>query len=104
MNSQKGRWVPQNPESTATGYRICRLMTPNARWTTPARDGILDKLELYPEAQFMNEVLGVPCDFGVVPITEEKIYACCEEYALIDLDNPSSRDCCSDLFMCVYWA
>ena len=104
MNSQKGRWVPQKPDSTATGYRICRLMTPTARWKTDAKDGILDKYALYPEAQFMNEVLGVPWDFGVVPITEEKIYACCEDYDLLDLENPPPWIGGSHTFMAIDWA
>jgi len=104
MNARKGRWVPQNPDSTATGYRICRLMTPTARWTTPALDGILDKYKEYPEARFMNEVLGVPWDLGVVPITEEEVYACCEEYDLLDLENPPAWIGGSDTFMAIDWA
>ena len=104
MNAQKGRWVPQNPDSTAPGYRICRLMTPTARWTTSAQDGILDKFKVYPETQFMNEVLGLPWDVGVVPITEEEVYACCEDYEFLDFENPPAWIAGKDTFMSLDWA
>ena len=104
MVAKHGRWVKQNPESTSPGYRICRLMTPTARWLTPAKDGILDKYLVYPEAQFMNEVLGLPWDVGIVPITEEEVYACCEDYELLDFDNPPAWISGKDTFMAIDWA
>jgi len=83
-----GKWVAQRPESRLTGFRICRLMTPNATWRTPANDGILDKYESYPVAKFYNEVLGLPYDQGSLPITEEEILANCNDHDFLDADNP----------------
>ncbi|MCH7819762.1 MAG: phage terminase large subunit family protein [Candidatus Marinimicrobia bacterium] len=104
MIAANGRWIPQNPESTSPGYRICRLMTPTARWLTPAKDGILDKYLVYPEAQFMNEVLGLPWDVGVVPITAEEVYACCDDYDLLELENPPRWIPGKETFLAIDWA
>lgn len=87
MISSDGRWVPQNPASKKTGYRICRLMTPNCVWRSEAHDGVLDKFDSYPEAQFFQEVLGLPFDRGNLPITEDEIYANCGDYSFLSFDR-----------------
>jgi len=87
LNRINGEWIAQNPSSTSKGYRITRLMTPNARWHTPAGDGILDKLKLYPVNLFYNEVLGLPYDSGSFVILEEEIYQWCCNYEFIDPNN-----------------
>jgi hypothetical protein len=83
-----GRWVAQNPDSEWDGYRICRLMTPNCAWRTKSRTGVLDKYEIYPEAKFYQEVLGLPLDQGTQPISEQEVYANCGDTQFIDVNNP----------------
>ena len=87
MQAMNGRWVAQRPASKKIGYRICRLMTPTCTWRTEAHDGILDKFEIYSEPQFYNEVLGLPFDQGVMPISEAEIYANCSEEDFVDANN-----------------
>lgn len=78
MNARHGKWVAMNPDSGKyPGFRISRLMTPNCRWHTPARDGVIDKYYDYTEAQFVNEVLGLPEGAGVQPVTEDELRANC---------------------------
>ena len=88
MDPNDGRWDAQNPDSAWDGYRICRLMTPNCAWRTKSRTGVLDKYEIYPEAKFYQEVLGLPFDQGTQPISEQEIYANCGDTEFIDVINP----------------
>ncbi|NQV14251.1 hypothetical protein HQ531_02250 [bacterium] len=104
MEARHGKWVPMNPDSKLAGYRICRLMTPTCTWRTPANDGVLDKLDTYPEAAFYQEVLGLPYDSGVLPITEEEVYACCDDRDFIDPMNPRSGLTAHPLFAAIDWA
>ncbi|MBT7617988.1 MAG: hypothetical protein HN590_11960 [Calditrichaeota bacterium] len=104
MEAQNGTWVAMNPESKLAGFRISRLMTPTCTWRTPANDGVLDKLETYSESSFYQEVLGLPYDAGNLPITEEEVYACCEDYEFIDPSklNPGFQS--QLLFAGIDWA
>lgn len=91
MNPMNGRWVAQNPNSQYPGFRICRLMTPTCRWRTDAQDGILDKYDganAYPEYRYLNEVLGLPAETGIAPITSEILYKCAGDFDMIDPENP----------------
>lgn len=78
MDAKDGRWVSFNEDGNYPGFRICRLMTPTCRWRSEARDGVLDKAEDYPKAQFVNEVLGIPEGSGVYPIDEKTLYSNCD--------------------------
>jgi hypothetical protein len=104
MDPQNGQWVSMNPNSELAGFRICRLMTPTCTWRTPANDGVLDKLETYSESAFYQEVLGIPYDVGILPITEEEVYACCEDTEFIDPFNPETHLLQQNLFASIDWA
>ena len=78
----KGQWVATNPQGKFPGYRVVRMMMPWARWRTDNNDGILDRLDEYSDRRFMNEVVGLPFETGDMPITEQDIKACCEDYQL----------------------
>lgn len=69
-----GTWISHNPKGRYDGYRVVRMMMPWSRWRTPMDDGILDRLDKWPERQFMNEVMGLSFDFGTMPITDKMIY------------------------------
>ncbi|MBT4419748.1 MAG: hypothetical protein HOC81_06025, partial [Candidatus Marinimicrobia bacterium] len=73
-------------------------------WRTPANDGVLDKLETYSESTFYQEVLGIPYDTGNLPITEEEIYACCDDYDFIDPFKPPPHLDKQILFASIDWA
>jgi hypothetical protein len=104
MEARNGAWVAMNPDSKLAGYRISRLMTPACTWRTPANDGVLDKLDTYPEAAFCQEVLGLPFDSGNLPITEEEVFACCDERDFIDPFNPGQNLLIRPLFAVIDWA
>jgi len=87
LDRNRGQWIAQIPSSLSVGYRITRLMTPNCRWNTPAKDGILDKLETYSGQLFHNEVLGLPFDSGAFIISESEIYSWCTKENFLDPNN-----------------
>lgn len=104
MNPGRGQWAAMSPDAKYDGFRICRLMTPTCRWFTEAQDGILDKLRDYALYQFKNEVLGMPEDTGVVPITTEEVRQCCGEYSMIDPHNPPDWVRSVNVAMTIDWA
>jgi hypothetical protein len=67
-----GQWVRMNRDGDWEGFRIPQLMVP---WV-PFEE-IKQKQRDYSTAKFHNEVLGLPYDSGVKPITEAQIRACC---------------------------
>jgi len=104
MDPTRGKWIAKNPSSVVAGFRICRLMTPACRWTTASGGGILDKLKTYSEARFYNEVLGLPFDIGVLPISEPELRACCQDEPMLTPDNVPEWVFGKELFMAVDWA
>lgn len=82
-----GEWVATNPHGRFPGYRVVRLMMPWARWRSENDDGILDRLETWPERRFMNEVMGLPFDGGLQPVTEADVRTCCADYALPETED-----------------
>ncbi|MBT7094432.1 MAG: hypothetical protein HN936_14385 [Bacteroidetes bacterium] len=104
IKASEGRWVAQNPKSKKKGFRICRLMTPNCVWRSPAFDGVLDKYETYPEAQFYQEVLGLPFDSGTLPITADEIYANCADYSFLSFDRLGEHRQRGEIFGAIDWA
>ena len=104
MNAAHGKWIPQKPDSTKPGFRICRLMTPTCTWRTDGHDGILDRYYEYSEAQFHQEVLGLPFDHGSIPVTEKQIYSNCEDYDFIDIENVSDYIRSQVTFGAIDWA
>jgi len=83
------KWAAMNPmrednadKVTFEGYRIPQIMVPWVDW-----DEVLQALEQYPRAQFMNEKLGMSYDSGVRPITKGQLKACCKaEIRLGDIE------------------
>jgi hypothetical protein len=73
------RWVEMNPGAEIEGLRICRLMVPwfaknPLKWLE-----ILNAMERYPRAQFMNEVLSLSFDSGTKPLTRLQVIAACDK-------------------------
>ena len=72
------QWVAMNPGADWEGFRICRLMVP---WFTKNPEKwaeILSAYELYPRAQFFNEVLALSYDSGTKPITRSEVIRACD--------------------------
>ena len=99
-----GRWIAQNPNSAQYGYRISRLMDPNAAWHNSQGSGILDLYDEYSVPQFLNNVMGLPAETGVTVLSEAEVLACCGDYEFIDPKDAKSIGMCNDLIMAVDWA
>ncbi len=100
----RGEWVATRPDAKLDGYRICRLMTPTCTWHTKANNGVLDHEKTLPAHLFANEVLGLPFDLGSKPITEEELYACCEDNPMMDPLNLSDYEKQRYLVGAIDWA
>ncbi len=104
MDARQGKWIPQNLDSDIQGFRICRLMTPTCTWRTKGLDGVLNRYYQYSEAQFHQEVLGIPFDHGSMPVTEKEIYSNCEDYDFVDIENISDYIRSEMTFGAIDWA
>jgi hypothetical protein len=109
-NSQ---WVAANPtprysdgralEIPFQGFRIPQLIYPNVDWKT-----LINNYNQYPRQQFFNEVLGLPYDSGLRPLTKKQIQEWCDPEASIT-DGPFpknlkwARGAISDTFLGVDW-
>jgi len=84
------KWASMNPvrannedKVTFDGYRIPQIMVPWVDW-----DEVVEALEQYPRAQFMNEKLGMSYDSGIRPITKAQLQKCCkEDIRLTDIET-----------------
>ena len=79
-----GQWVQMNDGGNWEGFRIPQLMVP---WVSFAE--IQQKQKDYSTAKFHNEVLGLPYDSGVKPLTEAQLRACCTYGPLVQ--DPGDR-------------
>lgn len=77
-----GQWVRMNSRGNWEGFSIPQLMVPWLAYTE-----IIQKLKDYSTAKFYNEVLGLPYDSGVKPVTEAMLRAICTAGAM--LQDPS---------------
>lgn len=82
------QWVEMNPGAQIEGLRVCRLMVPWFAKDPKKWKEILQALERYPTAQFMNEVMALSYDSGSKPLTRlELMQACDDKYRLDDEDG-----------------
>jgi len=79
---EKAHWAAMNPTPNAQipylGVRIPQLITPTVDWRE-----ILDKYRRYPRQLFFNEILGLPYESGMRPLTREEIERVCDPGASI---------------------
>lgn len=74
----QAQWVEMVPGAQVEGLRICRLMVPWFFKNPDKWKEILQALERYPRAQFMNEVMALSYDSGSKPLTRAEIIRCCD--------------------------
>ena len=79
INPRIGQWVTMNGDGNWEGFHVSQLMVP---WLTIGE--IKEKRKDYSTAKFYNEVLGLPYDSGVKPITEAQLRACCTQGNIMD--------------------
>lgn len=78
LNPRQGNWVHMDNDYTKfAGYHIPQCVMP-MHWEIPAKwDELLFKYKNYPQAKFLNEVLGESCDVGVKLVTKPQLIAAC---------------------------
>lgn len=76
LDPKIGTWVAGRPDRMGqhNGWRITQIMNPNK---TPQE--LHQKLQDYPLAQFMNEVMGLSYASGQIVLTEEDLRKACDE-------------------------
>ncbi|NMC34676.1 MAG: hypothetical protein GYA36_19815 [Veillonellaceae bacterium] len=70
-------WVDTVPGAKIRGYRLPQILAPyvkDSQWD----EKIIYKYNSYGRAQFLNEVLAIPWEQGVRPITQGEIMSCCD--------------------------
>jgi hypothetical protein len=74
--TSKGQWVAaksrNDPGVYFTGFRVPQIIAPTMKWSK-----IIEKMNTYPLAKFMNEVMALPYDNSANPITETELKAVC---------------------------
>ena len=90
MNPKNGQWVPTNQAGEFPGFRVCALQFDGAPWVDWKKD-IIDKQKLYARAQYFNEVLALPYDEGVSPVTEADLRNCCCDKTMAEMMNRLSH-------------
>jgi hypothetical protein len=70
-------WVDGVPDALFKGYRIPQMLTPSVaddQW----EDKVLTKYKHYPRPQFFNEVMAIPWESGIRPLSEAELVRCCD--------------------------
>lgn len=75
-----GQWVSFNKDGKWAGFRLSQLMVPWVKIYSDSGDStsIKYKQKHYSRQKFTNEVLGLPYDEGVLPITEAELRKNCQ--------------------------
>ena len=94
VNPRNGVWVDMNPipkdvdpddpiRLRAKGFHVPQLILPQNIEDPDRWNRILEKLNLYTEAKFKNEVLGVSDSLGARLLTQDDLYKACSASASI---------------------
>ena len=70
-------WVDTVSGAKIRGYRLPQILAPyvkDSQWD----EKIIYKYNSYGRAQFLNEVLAIPWEQGVRPITQGEVMSCCD--------------------------
>jgi hypothetical protein len=98
------QWCTMNPGAQFEGFRICRLMVPWFVKDPTKWQEILDAMERYPTAQFMNEVLALSYDSGEKPLSRHEVIRCCDDAYTNDEDQAAELGQKYDLYAGIDWS
>jgi hypothetical protein len=79
-NSEWVRAFPLGDNIPYEGFHLNQLITPWTDWKE-----ILVKKKVYSAQRFSNEVLGIPYDSGLKPVTMADLVACCTDRPMADI-------------------
>ncbi len=80
LNPRSGMWYEFAPTAPIKGFHVSQPMLPANCEDQDLWDRILDKLDMYSETKFKNEVLGVSDAIGTRFISQDELLALCEDY------------------------
>lgn len=87
----KAHWASMNPNPRAKipfqGFRVPQLITPMVRWRE-----VLDKVIRYSRQRLFNEVLALPYDSGLRPLTRHDIQKNCDSTVSMSDDKAFPRN------------
>ena len=89
LNPRIGRWHSMNPGAAIQGFHISQLILPLNNESDQRWRRILYKYENYSESAFKNEVLGVSDAVGTRMVSLEDLEACCRNYTISRVPDPS---------------
>ena len=101
LNLRRMRFVHhyRDRRSVFEGYHIPQIIHPLHAFYPEKWSELLAKMEIYPEALFENEILGLPSAHNTVPITEAELRDACDPE--IHNDLRSAIDACRKSTMSV---
>ncbi len=79
-------WVDGQSNAQFRGYRLPQMLTPSVadhQWT----EKVLYKYTNYPRPQFFNEVMALPWEAGIRPLTKSELVRCCDPEWTISRDQ-----------------
>lgn len=90
LDISSGQWQSTVKSKRMRGYRIPQLMVPWIReWDGDPWKTLVHEMEIYPEAQFYNEILGLSYDNAAKPVTRADIAMNCDPNChFLDLSKP----------------
>jgi len=73
IDVRNGIWVARNKDATdVAGFRLTQYMLSGVDYSK-----LWEKFQTYPITQFRNEVLALPSDAAMRPVTVDELIACC---------------------------
>lgn len=79
-------WVDGHSSAPFRGYRLPQMLAPTINddeWEFK----VLHKYNTYPRPQFFNEVLALPYEAGVRPLTKSELVRCCDPNWVVDREQ-----------------
>lgn len=89
LSPREGHWYEFEPKAAIKGYHIAQPILPRNNEIPERWQRILQKLETYSEAKFLNEVLGMSAGVGARMIVSDDIEKLCQDY-FVDFPPVSS--------------
>lgn len=96
-------WCEMNPGAQFEGFRICRLMVPWFFKDPEKWKEIIQAMERYATAQFMNEVLALSYDSGEKPLSRHELIRCCDDAFTNDEEQAAAFGQTHDLYAGIDW-
>ena len=107
LDTYTGQWQDFNTpgeKAAYDGFHIPQIVLPLHCCTQSKWDGVLYKLENYPEYKFNNEVMGLPSGEGDSPITDQLLQdMCIPGLRMEDIRSPANSTGAAHLVAGIDW-